>query len=267
MKTKTHQYFTLALLPLMAAGAQAQLLENGAATESAVQTRAAEPPYIVEATVSAAKPDGGRLILQLVEPPLLPPPVAPAAVAEVSPELRAARRAEWLARAPLATFILPVTATVYPGGITHLAWRHQMLSGEWQEMEAWSRTDFSSLHVVSDIEIARIRYWIFATVVDGTLRTAGKRAVPAAESLPEDGSFVLLKGDVAETAALAPIQALHEHYLQNGPALAAAWGERLEFARAEEERKRNAPPEDTVIRFWPIESAVYPTQPSSPAAK
>jgi hypothetical protein len=244
----------LASLPLFLCSAVAQQLLPAVTDEpAAAKTDTAQP--VVRGSFTSILPDGRRLTIQRVDAPA-PAPAAASAEPEavqgpvVSEQARAARRAEWLAKVPLATYILPVTATVYPGGITHLAWRHQVPGGEWKEMEAWSRRDFSSLNVVSDIEVARIRYWIFATVVDGTLRMAGKREVPALEALPADGSFILMKGDVADAAALAPMQALHEHYRHNGAVLDAVWRARTGEALVEEERKRTAPPQDIVVRLW-----------------
>jgi hypothetical protein len=267
MKTlRRYSVPTLALLSLSAQGQE----------QTATPTPGYQKQTVASRAVTLPKAHGGRMIFEQIPPPVraaaaVPAPV-PAAPA-LTPEQLDTRRAAWAAKAPLHTLILIVTATVYPDGVTHLAWRSKNMAGIWSDMEAWTRTDYSSLHVFSGFEIDRTRYCVFANVIDGTLRYAGKRTVPAPGSLPADGALVLLKGDPSDTASLAPVLALHEQYIMDAPKLAIAWKARLAAAREEEGRRRLASQHDTVIRFYAIPDEPAPakpnsaTQPSTPAAQ
>ena len=80
---------------------------------------------------------GRRVVLQRVSPPPLPP-AAEAPLARAVPldaealAVREARRARWLAAAPLETRLISLQVTVYPSGWSYLEWQHPDGEGLWQ---------------------------------------------------------------------------------------------------------------------------------------
>ena len=132
---------------------------------------------------------------------------------------------------------------------------------------AWSRADGRYMSMVPefDLEDTATRYLMFPAVI--ARPRPGSAPVPRPD-IPADGpGFVLVKGDPANTRAVAPVAALHKIYAAEYATLKASYEQR-EAARAAAAALPPPPPGDVFIKFLPaiIESAPAADQNPSPAA-
>lgn len=267
MKTPQHSagLFVLVLAALtMAVPSPAQEAAAVAATP------AAEIKYEVQSSRTVR--DGGRNItIQRVSPPVLPAtPVSE--LSPLSPEQLAARRAARAARPPqLPKRLLWLNVTVYGEGLSYVEWWPQNGRGG-SSFGAWSRADFRYLSMAADFDIVsdNARYSIFPFVPQNYVHRPGIPTGTQSVSVPVDGpGFVLVKGDPDDKQSVNPIAALHQIYKEKGAELKLAWeeGERIR-REAQAWRAANPPPPpgDTVIRFWPVKSKRYATQPAAAVA-
>jgi hypothetical protein len=221
--------------------------------------------------------EGRKFIIQLVKPPLLSSaPAEVKAAPPVDPVLADQRRAYWRSIAPLETRLLSINAIVYENGISFLSWGQVNKKGEWEQFEAWSATDFSSLYMVPDFEIGRTRYMLFTSVMKATAKLASRRPLPGPLAYNKDNNgYVVVKGDAKDAKTLAPITAIHDLYKTEGAQYARDWNELLARSEAETawSKANPPPPQDTVVQFWPSKSrrhATAPeaaTQPSTPVTR
>ena len=240
------------------------ILTLHAQTTEADTTARPNRKYKVEASAVIPDGKGGTITFQRVEAPVEMDAdvVAEPVVLERTPEelaAAAARRANWEAQRPLEFRLLSITATYYPGGMTHLAWSTQDEEGIWDDYEAWSNTDFRSLYRCPDLEENRIRYSLFPVVLDGTHRFSGKHEMPGPiKDSPQTPGYMVTKGNIANAAALAPLNALHRLYREQGTRLHADYEANEKAAAEEKERKRQAPPpgpQHAVVQFYMLDSA------------
>jgi hypothetical protein len=234
------------------------------AQESAAVTADPQAEARYEVQSSRTVPDGSRnIIIQRVSPPVLPTPLP-----TLTPEQRAARRAAQ--PSPLQKRLLWLNVTAYGDGLFYIEWWPQNGRGG-GSFCAWSRADFRYLSMAADFDIVSddARYSVFPFKVQ--TYAPGRGAPPPTQqvSVPDDGSgFVLVKGDSSDKESINPVTALHQIYKEQREELKLAWEER-ERTRREAEAWRAAnpppPPGDAVIRFWPIKSQRYATQPAAAA--
>ena len=222
--------------------------------------------FRVEAERSVPIEGGGRLILQRVAQPVLPPPPVVVPRTVLSPEERAARLAARRAvPMPKQTSLLWFHVTVHEGGLSYIEWWPDGGGGPYA---AWSRADFRYMSMIPDFDVENTdtRYLVFPSVI---LRPRpGSTPVPH-PAIPADGpGFVLVKGDPANTRAVAPIAAMHRLYEEEFESFKANYEQR-ETARVAAAALPPPPPGDVVIQFWPLRSeaaAPAASQTPTPAA-
>ncbi|MFD0895847.1 hypothetical protein KBB96_07860 [Luteolibacter ambystomatis] len=150
-------------------------------------------------------------------------------------------------------------------GLTAIIYDHQKTYLEWavgeQRFAAWSNVDFSLLANVAHIPVGEELYsflMVPANVDTAKLaslyQTRGQTyqapQVPAFPStLP---SLIVTRGDASNAAALAPVQALLQHYRDNEAVLKAAYAQRTADAAAQKAYDEAHPkqPKDTTVQFW-----------------
>jgi hypothetical protein len=212
--------------------------------------------------------EGRNLIIQQVKPPLLPTPAEALPRPVVDPVLAEQRRAYWRSIAPLETKLLSLNAIIYDNGLSFLSWGQMNPKGEWEQFEAWSGTDFSSLWVAPDFDIGRTRYYMFASVMKAAAKFSGRRPLPGPLVFDKKSpGYILVKGDPKNAKALAPITALHERYKTEGAQYALDWAALQERSAAEAAwlKANPPPPHDTVIRMWPKQSRRHAAESNSQA--
>lgn len=220
--------------------------------------------FKVESERSVPIAGGGRLILQRVAEPVLPPAPPVFLPPPLTPGQRAARAAVQAARpAPMQSRLLALNVTVFAEGQTYIEWWPHAGGAPFA---AWSSADFRYLSLVPDFEIVsnNTLYCVFPFGVHTYQPRPGRPPLahlPVPVRIPPDGpGFVLVKGDPSDKETIKPITALHQIYKEEGAQLKAAWEDR-ERARAAAAAQPPPPPGDVVIRFWPLRS-----EPAAPAA-
>lgn len=204
--------------------------------------------FTILSAVEDVHPDGSKTRLyKIVPPPPKPKAPEPAPQPALSPEQQAAYLAEAQRRSG-GTWSFG--GTVYPSSpstrVTQLRWQH-----EGAHYEAWSRVDFNHLRGVGHLDIDGRYHSFFLMIGTQEEMDAGLTIPPTLATAPE--GFVLTKGDPKNTAALAGVRLLHQHYAANTTAL-------IEESRQRElrdEAARNAPKppkKDTIIIYTDIQS-------------
>ena len=206
--------------------------------------------FSVEAEKTIPITGGGRLILQRVAEPIVPPISSAVAVPPVtSPQERAARLAKRAGEPPTPkeTRLLWFHVTVYGNGASYVEWWPDVGG---KPFAVWSRADFRYIDLISQFEMDGTRYLLFPTTL--VRPRSVNQVVPP--DLPGDGpGFMLAEGDRENSGAIAPIAELHRIYKERAVTLKAAW-EQQESVRAVEAARPVPPPGDVVIRFWPLRS-------------
>lgn len=190
------------------------------------------------------------------EPEAVPPP-------PVDPSVRARILASRAAR-PKPVFVF-LSATVYDHRRTLLRWFPNGRPAE--EMTAWSNLDWNHFtSCPSFVHNGRQYHLFFGLGNESTatrLRLALRRGVPyRPPPIPDPAvlpdltttglpTFVVTKGNAADTAALEPLRALHALYQTDGTRLAGACEARERARLAHEADLRAHPPEpaDVLIRY------------------
>ena len=207
---------------------------------------------------------GGNLILQRIDPPVLPKvvPAAAPAVTALSPEEWAARAARRAAE-PLELRLFSPTVIVYQNGISLIRWWTVDRFTGYQEYSAWVRLDLSSIYACGDLSVGSRRYCMMASMHHGTDRFLGPIKVPALSDFKDPMDILLTKGDSTNQEAMEPLVALLEKYDTEGEQIAATAARIKADQEAREAWEKVHPvrPEDEVIKFWPIKSSQYSTNP------
>jgi hypothetical protein len=200
----------------------------------------------------------------LVDDPRLADPVPPV---HVTPNPEAVARMKALAALRPKRVFVQLSATVYDHQRTHLHWYYG--GAPERRMEAWSSLDFTVFSGLYKVVRDGVEYELMSIGM-GVENTAQRRRIaerfgkvyqpPVFPELPPVGTpaFVVTKGDAADTAALAPITALHELYKTDSARLIAEHEARLQAQREREAYIRAHPPEpqDVTIHFWEREHPV-----------
>ena len=199
-----------------------------------------------------------KVILNRVEPPVLPKPRA--VVARPSSPLSAAAVQTALRQESKKSEVLFLSATVYDREVTQLRW-----FGEGGEFQAFSNIDFNFLSGLGVIETDDTVYSILMGLGNESRAAASEQNRTATAQVPLLNQFspkraeyfvVEDKAKPATAEALAGIDALHRYYDANRERLAEDYKQR-EAARVEREiwLKAHPPiPRDTVINFWPADT-------------
>ncbi len=218
----------------------------------------------------APREDGSRLIVRRVAPPDIPevePEPLPDPFAELTDEERAIVEAYGLTAAEvryLSRFdfkrhvVVPLSATIYEGGITRIRWRH---GG--QEYTAYSNIDFNHLRGARGFESpdGDVYYTLNMGIGDAVREGLSDDRPRLPEFDAGRAEYVVDVRDVAalDDDVLAPLDALHDWFEEHEPRLKVET-QRREAINAAWERYRQAnPPEetDTVVKFWPKKSRRY----------
>lgn len=207
---------------------------------------------------------GGNLIMEVIEPPVLPefiPVVAEPTIPLSEEELaaRAARRAT----EPKEFRLFSPSVVVYENGISLVKWwTADRLTG-YQEYSAWVKLNLESIHACGDLTVGKRRYFLMPTMHHATDRFVGMEQVPALTQFREPNDILLKKGDSTNHDAMEPLLALLEKYNTEGGQIAstAAAIKTDQEARTSWEAAHPEPPADMVIKFWPVESTQYSTTP------
>lgn len=262
-----HALLLLAMMPpLLALGAGGVFSEEiPAATES-------KPVLNLKVldSVEVRHPDRS-VFYQRVAPPTAPPRRTPAPVPVAQP-LSLEETAAQEARASKQFEVLMIFATVYDRRVTELRWS----VGEHQ-YRAWSSIDFNDFAGTTEIETSDTVYLLIlglgndtAEAVEAANKDAAARGLRGRKELPvverfhsKRSGYLLADAEREEPPpeALAPLDALHIYYDANRERLHEEAGRRTAERLANEQALKEHPPKpkDTVIRFWPKRSRVYPT--------
>jgi hypothetical protein len=109
--------------------------------------------------------------------------------------------------------------------------------------------------------VKKCRYLLMPSVWSAADRFAAKRKAPTLEEFKGADNIILVKGDAKDKATLEPLLALLEKYDAEGPRMDAAHAA-AKVRQAEQaawEAVHPAPVEEMTVRFWPVQSAEYPT--------
>lgn len=206
--------------------------------------------------------------MEAINPPVFATPPAQPQRLPLDPALIAQFRANCLAKSIAnPRRFLAFSATVYDHMYTRLLWRH----GE-EEYVAWSNIDFTVLSGLPSVRQGNTTFEYFfcagtqstRPVVrpDGTIRPAPKH--PDIPALPATPAFVVTEGDDTNSDALACVQALHDIYLKELPAITKFRQDRAQYRAGYEAWLKTHPPgpENVTIRYWVDGQST----PSTPAA-
>ena len=212
----------------------------------------------------AGGPRGGNLIIEVIEPPVLEAPATPAAipVAPLSGEELAARAARRAAE-PNEFRLFSPSVIVYDNGVSLIKWWTADRKAGYQEYSAFVNLDLSTIFACRDLTVGRRRYCIMAVTHHASDRFAAEAKPPGLTDFKDPTDIILTKGDPTNQEALEPLMALLSKYdTESGliESTAAAINADQE-ARSAWEKAHPPRPEDVVIKFWPIKSTQYSTQP------
>lgn len=215
----------------------------------------------------AGGPEGGNLIVEVTEPPVLVAPAPPVArqIAPLSEEELAARAARRAAE-PNEIRLFSPTVVIFDNGISLVRWWTADRKTGYQEYSAWVKQDLSSINACGDLTVGRTRYCMLSMVRRATDRFTGQFKPPALTDFKENTNIILTSGDSENQDAMRPLMALLAKYDSEGAqieATAAAIKADQEARLAWEawEAAHPEPVADTVIKFWPVESTEYSTTP------
>jgi len=253
MKPNSHQYRGLRVPHISAALAAVTLPALPAFTQEVIETVTPAIQFEVEAERSVPLPEGGRLVLQRVAQPALPPAAPEVRPPLLSPEERAAHLAARRAAAPppRQTCLLWFYVMVHEDGLSYIEWWPEGGGGPYA---AWSQADFRYMSMIPDFEVenTETRYLIFPSVF---LRPRPGAQPAERPAIAADGpGYVLVKGDPDNARAIAPFAALHQIYREEYAMLKADY-ELREAARDAAAALPLPPPQDVVLRFLPATGA------------
>jgi hypothetical protein len=226
----------------------------------------AAPPELPEAVIKAGildeavtkgGPSQGKVTIQRIAPPILPPVPEPIEVSKqvISPEWRAALRAA----APIELRLFSPTIICYPDGVSFIRW----FSPQGDTYEAWTKTpDLNSVYAAGDFTVERRRYLMMPLLLPGNTRAAGPLKLPDPGQFKLPSDVVLVRGDSTDAAALEPLFGLLEMYDRDRDQIVAAAKAQQEAAEAQAAwEKANPTPAtpDILIKVWPIQSTQYST--------
>lgn len=205
-----------------------------------------------------------RVIVETLKARTPAPHVVEAVAAPLTPAEQAQReiwRARWRASAPREQRLLSLSVRTYPNGLSLLEWFAPAPDGSLETYQAWSRTDFRSLWLVGDMEVNGTRYFVFPTIFAAT---RWDKQLPWTGPLDFAGNspgFTLIKGDPANLKGLEAITELHALYRLKGAGLNLQ-SDTLRTAQELEAARLKAlppePPQDIIIRHWPVKTNVPP---------
>jgi len=212
----------------------------------------------------AGGPEGGNLIVEVIEPPFLVVPAPPVAqpFALLSEEELAARAARRAAEPNEFRLFSPSVVT-YDNGISLISWWTADRKTGYQEYSAFVNLDLSSIFACGDLTVGRRRYCMMAMGHKASDRFVAQVKPPAPTDFKEPTDIILTKGDSTNQDALEPLMALLTKYDAESGLIesTAAAIKADQEARKIWEAANPEPPTDSVIRFWPIQSTQYSTTP------
>lgn len=198
---------------------------------------------------------------RVAPPPLLAPAVLQAPAKAAPPERPAVIKEK-------ESDALFLSATVYDREFTVLRW-----SWEGHAYQAVSNIDFNYLAGLVTIETADSVFTVLMGLGNESREQLDSQrqngllgiASPPPVSVPRPACWLVFPDPATpvSAAALAGIDALHRYFEANKAALVAAFDQRQADQAARERAAETAPPppKETVIRFWPVKSRVYPVNP------
>jgi hypothetical protein len=218
---------------------------------------AVKQAVILEEAVTQGGLSKGKVTIQRVVPPLLPP--LPEAQVVQSPAPDGEWRAALRATAPLELRLFAPTVICYADGLSFVRWT----TSKGEMFEAWTKMpDLSSIYAAGDFTVERCRYLMMPLMFQGNTRAAGPLKLPDLTQFKQPTDVILVRGDPANAAALTPLMGLLEMVERDGAMIAAAAKAHQEAAAAATAwEKANPPPDrpDVVIKVWPIQSTQYST--------
>jgi len=211
---------------------------------------------------SFATPNGS-LTLEKITPPTTISAAAKTSKPAIDPAQISKLRAERLAwRNAHPHLRLSLSATVYDDQYSHLRWWYDN-----QEYQAWSNLDFTLLRGVSSVLQGSTTYDVFLIAENRSTRSIPaairdrrftQPKLPEIPELPATPAFIVTVGETSNQAAIAAIQALHDLYLKERPALENLRRQRAQYlADYNAWMKAHPPaPEHITLRYW--ENDPYP---------
>jgi hypothetical protein len=193
---------------------------------------------------------GNRLVIQKIAPPVFPAREVATAQREEGAQLPA--RPKKIAVKEYRVF--SPTVTIFPNGLSHVAWGVLEAPGNWQNYEAWVAVDLSTVEACGDIADGDVQYFLSPSVLPAGLKYAARLSPPKAGEL--GGDFLLIKGDASKSKAMSPLLTLLAVYKQDAAKIKADFDSRQaeQAARAAWLRENPEPARDTVLKFWEIDA-------------
>lgn len=245
------KYLTI-LAPLLVASADA-------GPDSAAKPASPADSFVIRETTTR-EVAGHSITLNRIKPPLLPSPRENTQKGIMPAPLQDVQKAQ-----PLE-FVHINAAVVAGGRASRLTWTYNG-----KDYSAWSNIDFNFAARMEELQTGNGKLMAFVTVTNLPAAPGPGSAVPLIpDSLPKEfAQFIPETLGDSEPAAFAAVQAVHDHYRANAPALHAAAAERarahqdslLQPQDKTEEQKR------TTLYFWrkPPPSQKKPGQPANTA--
>lgn len=224
----------------------------------APEIRAVFGPAVVEETTITRQ--GGRdIIVQrlALDPndPIKPVVPEPPAAIQLDPSIFVVADAS-------PTFLLLLSATVYPGPRSALRWAHHLPDGTFREYSGWSNIDFNHFTGISSFLGTDGEHHSYMMAI-----STEEVAAENAPEFPADVPTFIPDGEIPAEALVA-IDSFHKIYAVDGAKLAAAHAGREQTRlAAEAELLANPPqPKDLIIRYRIAETPL-PTAPAEGGAK
>lgn len=236
-------------------------ISDGTPPPAPVRAEPSLPPFIVESTIVHDLGDH-QVIVQRVQPPVLPGPPAPGQAAPAPGQLDAL-----IALTSGQRRFLNFSATSYDHQLTKLSWQ---VGGE--PFEAWSNIDWNLIGGFSRFEADGIEWHLHYLLdnLEGAEADRWLQREDPAEFPSPAPQFILTEGDPATPGAAATLtafQAIHRIVAERHAELEAARaGRQARAAALRAEREANPPQlEDVLIQMWPGEGSRYaPQAPAQP---
>jgi len=196
-------------------------------------------------------PDGRKVIIREMRPPeIAEVPLAPSSIDQKlkDPEFTAEQLAWIDAQEKLQSHkVQMLSCTVYDRSVTEVRWTY-----EDESYLAYTNADFNYLRGVMVVKTDTDSYDFFMGI--GNAASARTReSLPLLPAFsPDRSEYFLAKGDPANAAATAGLEALLSNYEANLDALKIAYqrNEALTAARERYRKDNPEPPEDFILQFW-----------------
>lgn len=193
-------------------------------------------------------PDGRKVIIREVEPPVWRKPKAPMPKQLTTPQFTVEEIARLKEHQQFQTHsVQMLSCTVYDRRITEVRWKH-----EGENFVAYTNADFNYLRGITTLETPTDRYDYFFGIgnVSSDLMRKPLPALPAFS--PDRSEYILTEGASDNFEATAGLEVLLAHYDSNLNNLKRTYQRNQALAAAQKRYKEAhpEPKEDFILQFW-----------------